>query len=189
MALGSLGKHEEAIECFDRVISLDENNVGAWHNKGYVLIQIAKNYDAVGIGKQYQNAMDCFDRVISLDENNVDAWLYKGSLSKSLGMNQKALECFDRVISLVPNNLDALISKGEALFDLEKYRDARHCFDEVLKNDESNQTAWEYKCFISSKLASYDVVMELCNKALTKTDSIKIRELVEDITKYLNQSK
>ena len=82
-----------------------------------------------------------------------------------------------------------MITNGEILFDLENYSKARYYFDNVLKIDESNQTAWEYKCLISSKFGMYDKAIELCNEALTKTDSIKIRQILEDIIKYQNQSK
>ncbi len=36
-ALNNLGKHEEAIPCFDKAIEIEPNHAKAWNNKGYTL--------------------------------------------------------------------------------------------------------------------------------------------------------
>ena len=41
-ALAKLGKDEEAIECYDKSVSLDSTNWRAWSNKGNALTKLEK---------------------------------------------------------------------------------------------------------------------------------------------------
>ena len=45
-ALNKLGKHTEAIECFDKVLEIDPKYVEAWNNKGISLYKLGKYYEA-----------------------------------------------------------------------------------------------------------------------------------------------
>jgi tetratricopeptide (TPR) repeat protein len=60
-------KYDEAIQCFDRVIKIDENNGEAWYNKGLALNILGK----------YNEAIICYDQTIKIDENNGEAWYNK----------------------------------------------------------------------------------------------------------------
>ena len=44
VALGKLGKHKEAIECFDNEIKINPDYVKAWNNKGDAFYELG-NYD------------------------------------------------------------------------------------------------------------------------------------------------
>ena len=59
--LARLGKHKEAIEWFDRVLSIEPNNVHALGIKGSTLIGLEKLKEAI----QY------FDRVLDIEPNNM----------------------------------------------------------------------------------------------------------------------
>ena len=49
LALGNLGRNEEAIECFDKAIEIQPNNAIFWNMKGVALLFLAK----------YQEAIEC----------------------------------------------------------------------------------------------------------------------------------
>ena len=42
MALGGLGRHEEAIENCEKALEIDPNHAKAWNNKGYSLYKLGK---------------------------------------------------------------------------------------------------------------------------------------------------
>lgn len=44
--LGNQGRYLDAITCFDRVISIDPNDGGAWCNKGIALELLGRNAEA-----------------------------------------------------------------------------------------------------------------------------------------------
>ena len=60
-----LNKYEEAIICYDRIITIDANNSNALLNKGLMLYNLNK----------YEKAIECYDRIIGLDK-------YKEKLKK-----------------------------------------------------------------------------------------------------------
>jgi tetratricopeptide (TPR) repeat protein len=81
-ALDKLGKHNGAIECFDKALQVDPNNPYAWTNKGYVLH---------GLGK-YKEAIEYYDKALQVDPNNVLALNIKGAALNKLGRHKEAKE-------------------------------------------------------------------------------------------------
>lgn len=51
------GKHQESLECFDKVTKLDPENFDAWYNKGVEHRQLGDEGAAIG----------CFGRAIKID--------------------------------------------------------------------------------------------------------------------------
>ena len=45
--LAKLGKDQEAIECYDKAISLDSTNWRAWSNKGNELAKLGKDEESI----------------------------------------------------------------------------------------------------------------------------------------------
>ena len=54
LALGKLGKHQEAIDCYDRILANDSNNVYALNNKGFALSKLSKYQEAI---EEYDKAL------------------------------------------------------------------------------------------------------------------------------------
>ena len=52
-----LHKYDDAIACFDIVIKINPQYVGAYYNKGFVLAEINK----------HEEAIKCFDIAIGID--------------------------------------------------------------------------------------------------------------------------
>ncbi|MGH9879005.1 MAG: tetratricopeptide repeat protein, partial [Nitrososphaerales archaeon] len=55
----NLGKHDEAIKCFDKAIAIDPNHAGAWAGRGNVFVNLGKHDEAI----------KCFDKAIAIDPN------------------------------------------------------------------------------------------------------------------------
>jgi curved DNA-binding protein CbpA len=85
-ALYSLGKYDEAIQCYDKAIDIDPDNPVVWNNKGLALSSLGK----------YDEAIQCYDKVIGIDPNDADAWNNKGLALSSLGNADEAKKCYDR---------------------------------------------------------------------------------------------
>jgi len=60
--------HVRAIECYDRAIKIQPNNVKAWYSKGLNLSSL----------REHGLAIECYDKAIALDPNHFRAWLNKG---------------------------------------------------------------------------------------------------------------
>jgi tetratricopeptide (TPR) repeat protein len=118
----NLEKYEEAVECFDKTIEIDHNNVDALINKGHALIKLDK----------YEEAVECFDRVLDLQSNNSIALYKKGLCLLRLRRYEEAIAYCSKAIELEPNNVDALINKGDALVSLQKFNEGVRDFARVL---------------------------------------------------------
>lgn len=90
--LAKLGRYKEAIADYDAVVSLDPNNVHAYHNRGI-------SYDKLG---HFEAAIDDFNRVIQLEPANSVAYFNRGSTYDSLGMHDAAIADFGRALELDP---------------------------------------------------------------------------------------
>ena len=56
-------KYDEALECFDRVISLDPKNTHAWNQKGVALRSLGR----------YDEAIECFNKALEIVPKDLDA--------------------------------------------------------------------------------------------------------------------
>ena len=101
-ALISLQKYPEAIDCFDKAISLDSRNPYAWNYKGYALFDLGL----------YEEAIKCFEKAIEADQENAYAWCGKGYVLFKKAEYRKAIDCFDKAISLDSRNPYAWNYKG-----------------------------------------------------------------------------
>ncbi len=54
VALGYLGKYEEAITCFDNALKIDPHDLEAWYNKGVALENLGR----------HEEAITCFDNAL-----------------------------------------------------------------------------------------------------------------------------
>ena len=75
----------------NRAASLEDkdqwyNRADAWHNKGAVLINLAR----------YEEAIACFERAIELKPDYADAWHNKGVALEALGWQKEAHAAYER---------------------------------------------------------------------------------------------
>ncbi len=56
-------KYDEALECFDKVLSLDPKNTRAWNQKGVALRSLGR----------YDEAIECFNRSLEIVPKDLDA--------------------------------------------------------------------------------------------------------------------
>ena len=73
--LNKLGQYDEALDCFNLVLAMDESNQESLFGKGIACIAL----------NRFDDALDSFNKLIVLDKLNANAWYYKSILSKALG--------------------------------------------------------------------------------------------------------
>lgn len=72
ITLDNLGKHKEALECYNRSLNLNPCNFDALNNKGISLVEM----------NRHQDAIECFDIVLSVNPKNSQA-VYNKACEKS----------------------------------------------------------------------------------------------------------
>jgi tetratricopeptide (TPR) repeat protein len=176
-SLAVLGRTQQAIECFDRVIEMDPRDEQAWYNKGVCLDELshaAEAYEcyeqATRINRRYgdawynmgfslaesgrhEEAIECFDRAIEIQPRNTAAWTSKGNSLADAGRNEEAIECFDRAIELDPRRELPWLNKGLTLIHLGRREEAIVSLDAAIKINPRAENSWRAKagCLIASE--------------------------------------
>jgi tetratricopeptide (TPR) repeat protein len=87
-ALLNMDKPEEALACFDEVLTLEPKNADALVKKGTALERLRKLNEAI----------ECYDRAIAADSSMTIAYLYKGGLFNRMERFGEALECYEMAL-------------------------------------------------------------------------------------------
>lgn len=124
-----LGRHEEAIECFDRAESLSSESAEDLRTyRGISLIGLNKASEAVGE----------LDAALAKDPENVLCHFHLGRALSRLSRYTEALEEFERAL---PEAIETQLERGKALAGLGRHEDACSAFSRVLEADPQNEGA------------------------------------------------
>ncbi len=90
MTLYKMGRFTEAIDGFDKVLEISNDNLNAYFNKALTLAEIGRNRDA----------LICLDKVINLDSSNIEFYYAKAQILKKLGSTKEASDVFKKCLEL-----------------------------------------------------------------------------------------
>ncbi|MDR0976481.1 MAG: tetratricopeptide repeat protein [Prevotellaceae bacterium] len=182
--------HVKALNCYDKALELEPDNVEAWNDKGLLLYFTKRHDEAItcfdkaielepdnnkawynkGLllysTKHYDEAITCFDKAIELEPDNNKAWYNKGLLLYSIKRYDKAITYFDKIIELEPDNLEALYCKGLSLNSLERYEEAITYFNKIIELEPDNLEALYSKGLSLNSLERYKEAITCYNKAI-----------------------
>jgi len=123
LSLIDLGKHEEAIKCFDRGLYINPKHAEAWNNKGLALINLGK----------HEEAIKCLNKALELNPQIEDAWINKGGALINLGSYEEAIECSDKALDINLERSEAWNCKGTALVSIGRNKEAILCFKKFIE--------------------------------------------------------
>ena len=93
-ALAVLGKQQEAISCYKKVIKLDPGNASFYHNLGGAYYQQGKASKAVS----------AFRKAIKINPSYADAYKNLGNAYYEQGYYSEAVDCYKKVTKLSPSD-------------------------------------------------------------------------------------
>lgn len=142
LSLASLGRHEEALDCYDEALHCKDkyaqlSKFKAMHlcNKGGSLFHLGR----------FEEAIRCFNQTTELDPNHHSAWIGIGCSLNSLGQYEKAMLYFDKILAKEPNDYSALNNKANSLKAMIRHKEAILYYDKALKIDPKAPAAWGNK--------------------------------------------
>jgi tetratricopeptide (TPR) repeat protein len=155
-SLSSLGRVEEAIDCYDRAIETHKRSVGAWSNKGSCLYSLGRHEEAIG----------CLDTALGINPHHAGTWTTKGLCLASLGRLGDAIHCHDKALELDPQYTKAWSNKGIGLHSLGRYEEAIHCFSIALQIDAQYSKAWSNRGLSLAHMGRFGEAISCYDKAL-----------------------
>lgn len=189
-SLAQLGKHEEAIEAFDRAIQLDQELAQAWTGKAEALRVLGRPREALmccnralsrdphSIGayntrglcyaalNEHDRALDDFDRAITLDPNQREVWHNRGLSLEAKGDYEAAIECFDRALALDPNTTQSWLSKALCLLAKGDHQEAARTCERLLELDPDNAAGWKVRGAALAASRKWERALTCYQKAL-----------------------
>jgi Tfp pilus assembly protein PilF len=146
--LYELGRYEEAIASFDRVIELNPDDYRAWAIRGFSL-------DNSGL---YKEAIASYDQVIKLEPDDYRIWFFKGNALRILGRYEEAITSYDQAVKLNPDDNVTWLRRGVILCDfLRLYEKALQSFNQAINIQPICHQAWQNRSVAIRYLKDYSV--------------------------------
>ena len=117
-----LKRNEEALQSFDRAITLKPDYAVAYRNRGIVLRELQRRDEALG----------SYDKAIALQPNFAEAYRNRGLVLRDLNRLEEALASYDRAIELRSDLAAAFGNRGVVLQDLARHDEALASYDRVV---------------------------------------------------------
>ena len=141
--------YTEAIQAYDKAITLEPAYFEAWNGKA----------DALNRYQQYAMALEASDRVLALKPDYVPGWINRGYVLYNLGRYDEELKAYETAITLDPASPAAWFNKGYSLAGMKRYDEAITAFNQVQVLDPTypnlaanKQIAEQYRNASSSSL-------------------------------------
>jgi protein O-GlcNAc transferase len=122
MVLAGLGRHEDALSEFDKILAREPDHAATLANRGIAL-------QALG---RLDEAEASYRRAIELDPDDAKANDNRGVVLQKLKRFEEALALHDHALALCPDDVDALYHRGKALQALERCLEAIACYESAL---------------------------------------------------------
>ncbi len=121
--LQKLGRHGDALSCFEKALAANPNSFEALIHRG--LSHLASNEPGA--------ALASFDKALAIRPHEAGAWINRANALLLLNRREDAVADYDRALCANPAFAEAWINRGRALAQLERYEDALASYDRALQ--------------------------------------------------------
>ena len=156
LALINQYRFNEAIECYDKALKINPNNVKAWNNKAFALHNL----------NRLDEAIECYDEALKIDPNFISALQNKAFALRTLNRLEEAIECDEKTLKINPNDFRSWNNKAFTLHQLNRSNEAIECYNKSLEINPNFFEAWANKGFTLEYLDRLDEAAECYEKAL-----------------------
>jgi tetratricopeptide (TPR) repeat protein len=189
-SLAALGRHDEAIRCYDAALAIDPRAAQIWNNKGSALSALGRSEEAMRCFDQavvihprfamaldnkarelmvrgrHQDALLCYEHVLAIEPQYAETWQGKGIVLTKLERHDEALRCYDKALALDSKLANAWHNRGLTLLALQRDVDALECFDRALAINPQLLVALDRKAVALAALERYAEAVPLFEQVL-----------------------
>jgi tetratricopeptide (TPR) repeat protein len=146
----------QALDCYNRSLSLSPKNYSAWADRGDVLHDLDR----------YEEAIESYDKALYINLNDHYSWTGRGNTLRDLGRYEEAIESFNKALEIESVNPYIWDSLGDVFLDLDRNKEAIESYDKVLKIMPDYYHAWSFRGLALGRLGHHEEAIKSCNKAL-----------------------
>jgi tetratricopeptide (TPR) repeat protein len=196
IALGEVGRYEEALKEFERAAQLDPGAAWAHANRGSALETLGRYEEALAaydrttqlapseaighwgrghvLGElgRYEEALAAFDRATQLASGEADLHNARGQALNSLGRHGEALAAHDRAIELDPRHASAHYNRGVALDRLGRYEEALAAYGRAVELDSRSVLALWGRGYVLGELGRHEEALAAYDRAIPLDPSL-----------------
>ena len=188
--LVKLERLDEALACYDHLVSCKPDNAGLWYSKGLVQMSI-KDYegachsldvalalspsDADAIHAKarvmtelhnYDGALELYEKLIR-DGNVTDSvYLEIAGVQKNMGLYDDAIKSYSHYLKVAPNDPEGLRGRGDCYAKLEMFSQAATDYRHLLNAEPDNGEILSSLASIYESLGRFDEGLNVCEKIL-----------------------
>jgi tetratricopeptide (TPR) repeat protein len=152
-----IGKHEEAIDAYNKALSLKPDNAAVHNNLG-------NNFRDQG---KMEEAIDSYNKALSLKPDYADAYYNLGNALQDQGKMDEAIDAYNKALSLKPDNAFVYNNMGNILRDQGKHEEAIDAYNKALSLKPDNPVVYNNMGNNLRDQGKLDKAIETYNKALS----------------------
>ncbi|NHI95026.1 MAG: tetratricopeptide repeat protein [Candidatus Lokiarchaeota archaeon] len=155
-AFECLEKDDEAMESYDKALTMDPNNFVALYGKGRLLA--SQNLNAT--------ALELFEKAVEIKPNVIPLLIEIANISGSLGRFADAVFWYEKALLINDELTDALANNAITSIQIGKPERALECISRAIKLEPDNAGYWDRKGLIHLELQEFEEALNALNKAL-----------------------
>lgn len=133
-AVTRVGLQPQAIQCLDKALSWDPENLEALEDKGLALL----------MSQKVDEAIETLESALKLNKNLVSGYQLLGQAYCFKQWYQKAISTYQKALELDPNNFGVLLTLGNVYLQQNLILEARNCFEQSLQINPTNASAYYF---------------------------------------------
>ncbi len=151
------GNAQEAVDLFDRALTIKPDSVNALNNRGNALRDLTRLEDALvsydmalkvkphsaellnNRGavlrdlQRFDEALACYEVATTARPDYAEAFYNRGVMQRQLKRHLQALESFEHALAIDPGHAEALNGRANTLLDLKRLEEAQEAYGRLLK--------------------------------------------------------
>ena len=198
----------QALEAFDYVTVIDEEDFGGWLQKGNTLFHLDRFSESlecyrrceekvaypdllqVFMGEcyekreEYGNAKTCYQRALEINDKNPDAWTGMGICSLELEAPEESIGYLRKSLELDSENFETWVYLAEAYVNTNKVKEAEKAYKKSLKQEQHQPDTWVALGNIYIDTALYQSALDCYLEAYNQDSSLENINLFLAIAYY-----
>lgn len=190
--LNRIGKHVEAIQCFDQILEKNNSDQTMLGEKSQAHMKMKEFEQALHIvdlalkyhpqshylhivkskclseQKDYQKALDIVNKALKIKPNSLDLLHQKASVLSESKQYEEAISIYKKIIKESSLPLNAMIRLGIVLYNIDKPEKATNYLIQALEIDPDNVAALKMLIIVNLDMKNYDDVVHATERILDK---------------------
>jgi tetratricopeptide (TPR) repeat protein len=191
VVLARLGRNSEALNIYDRALTLSPDSAESWYGHGMILLAMGRPDDAIASFSRllalkpdftqvhllqakllcdtgrYEAALQAIGKLLAIAPGLAEAWLGRSNILFEAHRYEESLLAAEKAIALKPSLVEAWHGRGNALNELRRHDEALASYEKALALNPNSGWAWYGRGNVLNELKRFDDALIAYDKALT----------------------